>query len=98
MRYILCVQVPGVISGLFNVAMDRQFRRTVEAKTVRLILYAMVYFMYVANPVLHRKILSVRPPTQLGVATTRQTGAPVHMRQLTAVDARTENQNASDQS
>lgn len=41
-----------------------EFQRTVTAKIARVVAYAMVNLMYVANPILHRKILRTRNQIQ----------------------------------
>ena len=82
----LLFRLPVTISNAFK---SGEFEGTI-VKTARLATLALVHFMYVANPILHRKILTVRPPAQLGAAA-RHAGEPV---QLAAVGAR-ENRHVS---
>lgn len=83
----LLFRVPVTIANAFK---GGEFEGT-EVKTARLFTIALVHFTYVANPILHRKVLKVRPPNPLG-STTRQAGD--HELVQTAAGAR-ENQNFS---
>ena len=58
----LLFRTPATIS---NALRGGNFDNTM-LRTARLVTVAMVNFMYVANPVLHRKILAVRAPNQVG--------------------------------
>lgn len=94
----LLLRIPVIIS---HVTTSGKLQDT-TGRTARLVSYAMVHLMYVANPILHRKMLTVRLLTQLRTADCRQltqfktagAGEPVQL----AVAGTVENHNASAES
>lgn len=75
-------RVPVIISHLTT---SGEFQG-IAGRTARLVTYAMVHFMYVANLVLRRKILAVKPLIKF-----RTAGEPVQL----AMAGTVENLNAS---